>query len=202
MKNFKTIELINALQADTRQIILTTKQLLGQDPELLTAQPAPGKWSIAQAIEHLNAYGRYYLPAIKKGLDESKTQPTEFFKPGWFGNYFTNAMKPSADKQVKNKMKAMKGYVPEIKLDSKKVLEEFLQQQYTLLELLERASKHDLGKIRIPVSIAKIIKLKLGDTFRFLIAHHQRHFVQCENTFLTLTETRQAVVPVEFAASL
>jgi len=202
MKKFKTTDLIHSLQADTRQIILTTKQLLGQDPDLLTAQPAPGKWSIAQAIEHLNTYGRYYLPAIKKGIDESNTRTSEFFKPGWFGEYFTNSMKPTPDKQIKNKMKAMKGYRPEIKLDSKKVLEEFLQQQYQLLELLEQATKHDIGRIRIPISIARIIKLKLGDTFRFVIAHHQRHFVQCENTYAALSQTRQPVLQVEFVASL
>src|SRR5688500_7529524 len=116
MKKFKSTDLLHSLQADTRQIILTTKQLLGQDPDLLTAQPAPGKWSIAQAIEHLNAYGRYYLPAIKKGLDESNTASAELFKAGWFGDYFTNAMKPTPDKEIRNKMKAMKGYRPEIKL--------------------------------------------------------------------------------------
>ncbi|RYY25640.1 MAG: DinB family protein [Chitinophagaceae bacterium] len=202
MNKFKSTELLHSLQSDTRQIILTTKQLLGQDPELLITQPAPGKWSIAQAIEHLNVYGRYYLPAIKNALDENKTSPKEFFKAGWFGNYFTNSMKPTPDKQIKNKMKAMKGYRPEIKLDSKKVLEEFLQQQYLLLELLEKAAKHDIGRIRIPVSIARMIKLKLGDTFRFVIAHHQRHFVQCENTFRALGQTRHPSLPVEFAASL
>ncbi|WP_315818041.1 DinB family protein [Paraflavitalea speifideaquila] len=29
-------------------------------------QPAAGKWSVAQAIEHLNSYGRYYLPLMQK----------------------------------------------------------------------------------------------------------------------------------------
>ena len=37
---------------------LTVKELL--------AAPSYGGWSIAQCLEHLNRYGKYYLPHIKK----------------------------------------------------------------------------------------------------------------------------------------
>jgi hypothetical protein len=33
-----------------------------------------------------------------------------------------------------------------------------------------------------------MIKLKLGDTFRFFIAHEQRHFIQIQNTLQLLPE--------------
>ena len=59
----QSIGLLEDLQSDTRQIILATNYLLQEDPEILVQQPAPDKWSVAQAIEHLNTYGRYYLPA-------------------------------------------------------------------------------------------------------------------------------------------
>jgi hypothetical protein len=62
------------------------------------------------------------------------------------------------------------------------VLDEFAEQQQMILELLETARTKNLRSIRIPISISKLIKLTLGDTFRFVIAHHQRHFVQIENT--------------------
>jgi uncharacterized damage-inducible protein DinB len=38
----------------------------------------------------------------------------------------------------------------------------------------------------VPISIAKFIKIRLGDTFRFLIAHQQRHFAQVANTLKAL----------------
>jgi hypothetical protein len=65
-------------------------------------------------------------------------------------------------------------------------LNEFLQQQEELLLLLEKAKQVHLGKIHIPISIASFIKLKLGDLFRFFIAHHQRHFVQINNILTAL----------------
>ena len=32
------------------------------------------------------------------------------------------------------------------------------------------------------VTLTTLVKLKLGDTFRFLIAHEQRHMIQARNT--------------------
>ena len=45
-----------------------------------------------------------------------------------------------------------------------------------------------MGKIRISISISRFVKLKLGDTFRFLIAHEQRHFVQVARTLYVTRE--------------
>ncbi|MHA4844052.1 DinB family protein [Flavitalea antarctica] len=194
MKNIKTTDLLDQLKADTRQIIMETKMLQQNDPELLTTQPAPGKWSIAQILEHLNAYGRFYIPEIRKALDKSDVKPDPVYNSGWLGNLFTNSMKPTADKRVKNKTKAMKAYSPTNELDSKTVIDEFLQQQQDILSLLELAGSKNIGKIRIPTSLTRFISMQLGDTFRFVIAHNQRHFIQCANTINAVKSA-----PVHFA---
>jgi hypothetical protein len=182
MKQFISNELIDKLQADTRQIILTLNHLRREDPEILLQQPAPDKWSVTQVLEHLNAYGRYYLPAMESAMRASKRKADPQFKPGWLGDYFTKMIAPKKNNRVSNKMQAPKGYRPSADMDSKKVLDEFEEQQQIILELLETARTKNLRAIRVPISISKLIKLTLGDTFRFLIAHHQRHFVQIENT--------------------
>ena len=67
---------------------------------------------------------------------------------------------------------------------SKKELEVFtsnwqtISHQHHLLNLLQIAKTANLEHIRIPTSLNKFISLKLGDTFRFFIAHEQRHFVR------------------------
>ncbi len=43
-----------------------------------------------------------------------------------------------------------------------------------------------MNVIKIPLSITRLVKLKLGDTFRFLVAHEQRHFVQARNAIKTI----------------
>ncbi len=75
-------------------------------------------------------------------------------------------------------MSAPKDHYPQVQEDSHKVIAEFIEHQEQLLGLLGQASIVDINQARVPVSIAKWMKLKLGDTFLFLIAHHYRHVLQ------------------------
>ena len=176
MKRIKSLDLLEQLQNDVRKIIMTIHLLQREDPAILLQQPAAGKWSAIQAIEHLNSYGRYYLPAIEKAMQQNAS-PAEWYKAGWLGNYFTNMMLPK-EGMVNNKMQSPKDHRPPQQLDVKPVLEEFLQQQQTILNLLDKARTKNISSLRVPISLAKMVKLKLGDTFRFVIAHEQRHMVQ------------------------
>lgn len=181
MKKILTQNFIEQLEIDTRQIMVALKNLQHQDPGLLLQQPSAGKWSVAQVIEHLNTYGRYYLPKLRESLNVTRFPSSAYFSPGRLGRYFTNSMKPKADGTIGSKTKAFKNHSPIAEIDSKSALDEFEQQEILLLSLLNKARNTDIGKIRIPISIAPFIKLKTGDVFAFLIAHHQRHFVQINN---------------------
>jgi uncharacterized damage-inducible protein DinB len=177
--------LIDDLRKDI-EVLIACVGFFKDDTDALLIQPIPGQWSVAQVLEHLNSYGRYYLPAIDKAMSFSNSQREAWFNSGVLGNYFTNMMKPKTVFEVKNKMKAPKDHSPQPQLDADKVIEEFLEQQQRLLRQLEAAKNKSLGSIRVPISITKLLKLKLGDTFRFLIAHEQRHFIQARNTLRAL----------------
>lgn len=184
----ETLQLLESLQSDTRKIILAVGQLQQEDPGMLTEIPGPGKWSVAQVIEHLNSYGRYYLPAMESAMKNGTAAPDPSYKPGWLGDYFTRTMLPGRNGQIANKMQSPKDHRPTTDIDSKPVLDEFLQQEHKLLELLEQAKQANISKLRIPITLSKLIRLKLGDTFRFLVAHQQRHFVQVQNTLRALRQ--------------
>lgn len=187
MKQLNSAILLDQLEATVKQHILQLHYLQQRDPELLLKQPAPGKWSVAQVLEHLNSYGRYYLPHIEKAIGHSSSPAAVAYSPGWIGNYFTKTMLPDQQGVVRNKMSSPRNHRPAPSLDSHTVLQEFLVQEKKLLHLLTAARQQHLGKARVPVSIAPFIKIKLGDTFRFFIAHHQRHFVQISSTLEALT---------------
>ena len=170
--------LLDSLQTDVRQILLQANQLHHVPKELLIRQPATGKWSVAQVLEHLNLYCRHYITAIETKLHLNQSGPTVNFRPGWLGNYFTKLMKPTEDRSIPKKMKAPKNAVPSAQPDAQLMLDEFIHHQHHLLNLLQIAKTANLENIRIPTSLSKFIALKLGDTFRFFIAHEQRHFVQ------------------------
>ena len=190
MKKYNSLALLDGLQSDIRALLVTASYLRSEDPGVLLEQPAAGKWSVIQVLEHLNSYGHYYIPAIEKSLQKDRPA-TEFFKPGWAGDYFTKIMKPTEEGVVKMKMKAPKDHRPVPSLDPKAVLDEFVRQQHALLDLLESAKAKNIGSIRTPISISRLIKLKVGDTFRFLIAHEQRHFLQIRRTLETIKRTNE-----------
>lgn len=177
--------LLDDLRKDV-EVLLECADFFRKEIDALLIPPVPGKWSIAQILEHLNSYGRIYLPQMDRALSFSKTKRAAWFNSGFFGNYFTSMMKPKNVFEVKNKMKAFKAHNPDNNLNPGKVLDEFVEQQHKLLQLLELAKQKDTNAIRVPTSVSKFIKLKLGDTFRFLIAHEQRHFIQARNAIKTI----------------
>lgn len=182
MAKFKTDDLLNELEDDVRKIIAVSDHLKGLEKGKLIYQSSPDKWSVVQVLEHLNAYGRYYLPAIEKAITEDKGGKDAWFHSGRLGNYFTNSMKPKNVYEIKNKMKSLKDYKFPNSLNVDIVLREFADQKTKLMQLLQMARERNLNSIRIPITISKLIRLKLGDIFRFLIAHEQRHMIQARNT--------------------
>jgi hypothetical protein len=188
MKRYNSLALLEELQADVRQLILQANKLKSEDPGLLQEQPAPGKWNVVQVLEHLNSYGRFYIPAIDNSLKKNKPA-TEIYKPGFIGDFFTKLMRPSEKGTVQYKMKSPKDHRPPAHMDHQAVLKTFLEQQQAFLELLEKAKTKNIGSIRTQITLSRFIRLKTGDTFRFLIAHEQRHFIQISNTLAQVKKT-------------
>jgi len=181
MKKFKSEDLIDQLEADVRQIVAAAEHLKGADPVKLSYAPAEGSWSVAQVLEHLNMYNRYYLPAIERSMVHITKDTNAWFVPGFWGNYFTKMMMPKNVYEIKNKMKSLKSYSPTKGVNVEAVFSEFMQHQQKLLQLLEVSRRRNLNTIHVPISITKLIKFRLGDTFRFIIAHEQRHMIQARN---------------------
>lgn len=173
----QTEVLVTDLMNRTKQLILEAEVLKEKAEAQLNYKQHSESWSALECLEHLNLYGRFYLPEIEKCIQQRKGKSEPVFKSGWLGNYFANSMLP---KQKLNKMKTFKNMNPlNSKLD-KKVIDEFISQQHQMLRLLEESRKVSLNKTRTAISISKLIKLKLGDTFRFVIYHNQRHMVQAQ----------------------
>jgi len=148
------------------------------DDATLLKSASNGGWSIAQCLEHLNRYGNYYLPEIQKELKKNKSNTRQpWFKSSWLGYQFTKMLDPATGKK---KIKTFKNYNPQPELNAPAVVAEFIKQQEALLLLLREAQHTDLNNIRIPVSIARFIRLKLGDVFQFLVAHNDRHVLQAK----------------------
>jgi len=181
MKKFKTEELIDQLEADVKKIISAAEHLQTAEPIKLNYCPEEGKWSVVQVLEHLNAYNRHYLPLVERSMIHITKDVNAWFISGFLGNYFVSAMRPSNVFEVKKKMRTGKAFTPDKGANIETVFKEFFQHQNKLLNLLEVARRRNLNSVYVPTTFSKLIHFKLGDIFRFLIAHEQRHMIQARN---------------------
>lgn len=169
--------LIQSLIEQSRQIIYQAERLKTNEIALLTWRENGDSWSILACLEHLNLYGDFYLPQIESAIKNAKAKNETEFSSGFLGNYFAQSMLP---KEKLNKMKTFKDKNPLNSNLDKTVIDTFIAQQIKLVELLNQSQKVSLNQTKIKTSLSSLIKLKLGDTFQFIINHNIRHLKQIE----------------------
>lgn len=183
-------QLIDDLKELTQKHIVAVLQLKDRAMEELTWRSSDQSWNVLECLEHLNLYGNFYLPEMAQRIKATKTRREGTFTSGLLGNYFANGMLPKAKL---NKMKTFKSMNPLHRALGREVLDNFLDQLHRMLELLERARKVSLNKVKTSISISKLIKLKLGDTFRVVIYHNERHLQQAEKILAERKTSKNAL---------
>lgn len=178
MRTENKIELIDRLEQEVdRQLEIVVNQFQSLSEAKLLQSSKTGCWSIAQNLKHLNMYFEYYIPQIERALAEATKSNSEIeFKSTWLGSYFTKSM----DYRTSKKIKAFKDYIPDLDLNTAKVISEFIEHQETLLQQIRKSKDYNLSKIKIAISLTKLIKLRLGDVFQFVVMHNERHIVQAQ----------------------
>lgn len=181
-------QLLTELQHITDANIAAATHLQTGSAQALNAQPSENAWSALECLEHLNRYGDFYLPEIEQRmLKAPASDKGATFKAGLLGNYFANRMR-LVNGQSKP-MKTLKNMNPAGSNLSPLVLERFLKQQHQLKKLLQQAGSQDLTRTKTSISISTVIKLRLGDTFRVVIYHNERHMAQALRALEAATAT-------------
>ena len=172
--------LVAELTATTKASIATASELSRLSEAQLNQRPKPNAWSALECFEHLNLYGDFYHPEMEQRMLKAPAAPqASSFKPGRLGNYFVGLI------QLKNgsigkPMSATKSMTPEPSSLGIQTLDRFLKQQQQLLGLLEQAQESDLTRVKTSISLAPLVKLRLGDTLRFVVYHNERHVAQAK----------------------
>ncbi len=171
MHKEKLLKELRTKTQEAKKEILRFKSL---ELEHLNYKSSPNSWSILECIEHLCRYGTFYLPEIERRMLGASEVEQHEFKSGFIGNYFVNIINADSTK----KMKATKEMDTTGSELTKSTLDQFIKQLDWLETLLIKAEKMDLTKIKTSISLTKLIKLRLGDTLRFLVHHNERHVRQ------------------------
>lgn len=187
MAKYQTEPMLQELEADVKEAIrLVEQEFKPLTKEQINWVPAPGKWSINDCLEHLNIYSRYYQPRIRKQVEQGGTQPKSTFSAGYFGEMMM-VMKPLPDGTIRKPMSTMGSYNPTKQTTKNdRALQEILRHLNDLLDLLVMARSVNLEKHKITSTLGPILRFKLGDNYRFHIAHIQRHLLQAHNVYVLL----------------
>lgn len=170
-------DLLNDLQQRLIRQSKQVAQLKQQPSQSLNAKPSEQAWSALECIEHLNRYGRFYLPEVRRALAANRHAASPVFKSGWLGNYFATSMLP---KENLNTMRTFKVMNPSGSTLGPEVLEECEAQITRWQQLLAQCEEACLNRTKTAISISKLIKLRLGDTLRVVIYHQDRHMEQAQ----------------------
>jgi hypothetical protein len=183
----KQDDLLNELIELTSKAILRTKEFKELSLQQLNFKATQSNWSILECIEHLNLYGKFYLPEIESALSvATTTELNNIYKSSFLGDFFVNSIR--ADN--KKKMKATKQMTPQSSELSYSTINIFLKQLEKFNLFLEQSRNRNLVKVKTSISLTKYLKLQLGDTLRFLVYHNDRHIIQAERIFYNLTQNK------------
>ncbi len=174
---FNSEDLLSQLIKQTSENQQFVESLKSLSDKELNKRINENSWSILEVIQHLNLYANFYHQEIETKMQQSNLKATKSFSSGILGNYFANSMLP---KDKLNKMKTPKVMNPIFTNLDRKIIDVFLLNQNQLLKHLEIAKSKNLSKIKTNISLTPIIKIRLGDTFRFVINHNLRHIKQIE----------------------
>lgn len=160
-----------SVQADALVAPLTEGQF--------TWQPAPGAWSIAQCVEHLNVTARLYLPVLDKGIADAIRRGLYAegpFSYNWIGRFVVRSMEPPA----RLKMKTPKSFLPPPSRARQEIMAAFRAYQVQFIDRLRQANGLDLSRARVHSPVSPWIRLPLGSGFALMAAHERRHLWQAE----------------------
>ena len=178
-------ELIQELRKITQQNLDNLKSRFNQlNDEQLKWRPIETSWNITEIFAHLNQYANYYHSTFKSKIAKTKfNTPTENFISSPLGRSAWKSMKLGNANNVKRKFKTQRAYNPKLdfSLVSKNDLSLLETNLVELQNIIESSEKVNIRRVKIPISISKIIRLRLGDALLFVVYHNQRHMQQALN---------------------
>lgn len=185
MKSFLTVELLNELKTITENNIrFIRERLTNLSPSQLNWKKDSKSWSVNEILAHLNEYAAYYNKTIALKIERTRFRdPRERFMSSPLGRSAWSSMKLGNLKNIKRPIRSQKMYNPTLNLSIplENALDTFGKGQVEMIEILKKVEDVNLRKVRIPISISKIIRFRLGDALMFVIYHNERHIQQVAN---------------------
>lgn len=158
-------------------------RLVGVVPEAAwTRRPDPGRWSIAECIEHLNLTALAYLPLLRTAVDRGRKAGM-----GWRRRYRRDPvgwlMWRMAGPPVRHRIKTVAAFVPAAQRPAAQIVAEFDRLQEAQLACVAAADGLVLGRLWIRSPFDPRIRYNVYSCLTILPRHQARHLWQAERVW-------------------
>jgi hypothetical protein len=148
-------------------------------------RPAPGSWSAAECVEHLNLTARAILPRLREALDGARAAggtPPARFRRGVIGWLIWRASQPT----TRMRAKTGSAFEPVATPPPAELLAEFDRLLAEQIATLQRADGLPLQRIRVRSPFGPV-SYNAFAAFSILAVHQHRHLQQAERAAETLS---------------
>ena len=174
---------------DVRLITMNNLELIRKKISFLNEDQKSWKinqssWNINEIFAHMNDYAKFYHSTFLERIEKTRfREPNSIFMSSPLGRSAWKSMKLGNAKNVKRKFKSPKANNPslDISLLTGNEVSDFEKGQFELLSIIEKATTVNLRKVKVPISISKLIRFRLGDALMFVVFHNERHIQQVLN---------------------
>lgn len=174
------VEVAQQVQREIAEANEQVRRLQQQPTDALRRRPRPDAWSALDCVEHMNLFYDDYLPRVGAAVQRATPSEKPTYSPGFFGQKMIDGLRPQQGKR-RMKIKTLKKMTPAT--DNKApdaVFAAFFRHHTRLEELLTKGPSLNWNRVKVASAIGPILRFKLGDCFRLLLAHTERHLLQAQ----------------------
>ncbi len=148
-------------------------------------RPAPGSWSVAECVEHLNLTGRAYVPVLRDALDEARRlggpSPERYRRDfvGWLLWAGTGPV-PRVGRLRFGRIRTSSAFVPRGELPPGDVVREFDRLQDEQIALARASDGLPLASVKIVSPFDSRLRYNVYSCLVVLPRHQERHLAQAE----------------------
>jgi hypothetical protein len=144
----------------------------------LNWREAPGRWSIAECLAHLNYSVSQVLPAVDQTIARARARQETGagpFRYGWFSRMIIGSMEPPP----RFRMRSPKLFrTPAAEYEAGALLARFVAVREQLADRVRAADGLDLARAIVTSPANRLVRMPLGAYVAFLLAHERRHLWQ------------------------
>lgn len=153
--------------------------------ELCIRPPAPGSWSVAQCLRHLNASADAYFPIWQQVISNAgprREAPSAPYRIDFWGRLLSWILEPPPRIRSKTPVPFEPLHCSEIT----PVFDGFLDRQRRIVTALHRCRGRAIDKVRISSPVDARIHYSIWSSFLINVAHQRRHLWQAEQAIWKL----------------